>query len=62
MIGYPFQYSCVSLVTQMVKNWPVMEEIWVQSLGWEDPREEGMATQSIFLPGESPWPEEPGGL
>ena len=32
------------------------------SLGEEDPLEEGMATHSRFLPGESPWTEEPGGL
>ena len=35
---------------------------WVQSLGWEDPLEEGMATHPVFLPGESPWVEEPGRL
>ena len=34
-----------SLVAQLVKNPPAMWEIWVQSLGWEDPLEEGMATQ-----------------
>ena len=39
-----------------------MRETWVQSLGWEDPLEEGIATHSVFLPGESPWTEEPGGL
>ena len=44
------------------KESPAMQETWVRSLGWEDPREEGMATHSIFLPGESPWTEEPGGL
>ena len=33
-----------------------------QSLGQEDPLEQGMATHSVFLPGESPWTEEPGGL
>ena len=31
-------------------------------MGWEDPLEEGMTTQSSILPGESPWTEEPGGL
>jgi len=31
-------------------------------LGWEDPLEEGMATYSVFLPGESPWTEELGRL
>ena len=38
------------------------QETRVQSLGQEDPLEEGMATHSIFLPGESPWTEETGGL
>ena len=52
----------VSLVAQMVENLPVMWETWVQSLGWEDPLEEGIATHSSILPGESPWIEEPGGL
>ena len=48
-IGYPVQYSWASLVAQMVKNLSVMWEIWVQSLGWEDPLEEGMATHSGIL-------------
>jgi len=40
----------------MVKNAPAMWVDLVQSLGWEDPLEEGMATHSpVFLPGESPW-------
>ena len=55
-IGYPLQYSWASLVTQLVKNTPAMCETWVWSLGWEDALEEG-----VFLPGESPWTEEPGG-
>ena len=38
-IGYPLQYSWASLVGQLVKNLPAMQEIWVQSLGWEDPLE-----------------------
>ena len=38
-----------SLVAQMVKNPPAMQETWVQSLGWEDPLEEGMATHSSIL-------------
>ena len=33
----------------MVKNLPAMRETWVQSLGWEDPLEEGMATHSSIL-------------
>ena len=46
----------------MVKNPPAMQETWVQSLGWKDPLEEGMATHSVSLPGESPWTEEPNRL
>ena len=38
-----------SLVAQMVKNLPAMREISVQSLGWEDPLEEDMATHSSIL-------------
>ena len=41
-IGYPFQYSWASLVGQLVKNLPAMRETWVQSLGWEDPLDEGI--------------------
>ena len=37
------------MVAQMVKNLPAMWETWVQSLGWEDPLEEGMATHSSIL-------------
>ena len=51
-----------SLVAQMVKNLPAMQETQVWSLGREDPLEKGMATHSVFLPGESPWTEGPGGL
>ena len=38
-IGYPSQYSWTSLVAQMVKNLPAMQETPVQFLGWEDPLE-----------------------
>ena len=48
-IGYPLQYSWASLVTQMVKNPPAMQETWVQFLGWEDPLEKGKSTQSSIL-------------
>ena len=48
-IGYPLQYSWVSLVAQMVKNLPAVLETWVGSLDWEDPLEEGMATHSSIL-------------
>ena len=37
----------------MVKNLPTMQEIWVQSLGWKDSLEKGMATHSSLLPGKS---------
>ena len=45
-----------------VKNPSAMQETWVRSLGWEDPLEENMQPTPVFLPGESPWTEEPGGL
>ena len=48
-IDYPFQYSRVSLVAQLVKNPPTMWETWVRSLGWEDPLEKGKATHSSIL-------------
>ena len=47
--GYPLQYSWASLVAQLVKNLPAMQETWVQSLGWEDPLEKGKATHSRIL-------------
>ena len=40
-IGYPLQYSWPSLVAQLVKNPPAIQETWVRSLGWEDPLEKG---------------------
>ena len=48
-IGYPFQYSWVSLVAQLVKNPPAMRETWVRSLSWEDPLEKEKATHSSIL-------------
>jgi len=39
-----------------------MQEMWVRSLGWEDPREMEMATHSSIPAWEIPWTEEPGGL
>ena len=51
-----------SLVTQMVKNPPAMQEIQVQSLGWEDLLEKGVATHSSILAWRIPWTEEPRGL
>ena len=48
-IGYRLQYFWTFLVAQMVKNLPAMWETWIQSLGWEDPLEKGMATHSNIL-------------
>ena len=50
------------LVAQMVKNLPSMQETRVQSLGWEDPLEEEVATHSRILAWRIPWTQEPGGL
>ena len=50
----------VSLVAQMVKNLPVMQETGVLSLGLEDHLEKGMATHSSILAWRIPWIEEPG--
>ena len=44
----PLLFS-TSLVTQRIKNLPAVRETWVQSLGWEDPLVEGMATHSSIL-------------
>ena len=57
-IGYPLQYSWASLVAQRVKNLPVIQEAWVQSLSWEDSLEEGMATHSSILAWRIPMDRE----
>ena len=54
-IGYPLQYSWASLVAQLVKNPPAIQETWVWSLGWEDPLEKGKATHSGILAWRTPW-------
>ena len=51
-----------ALVAQVVKNPPVMLETWVQTLGWEDPLEKGMATHFSILAQRIPWTEKPDGL
>ena len=53
--GYTLQYSWASLVAQMGKNPPAMQETWVRSLGWEDPLEKGQATHSSILAWRIPW-------
>ena len=45
----------ISLVAQLVKNTLTNWETWVQSLGWEDPLEKGMATHSSILAWRIPW-------
>ena len=61
-IGYLLQYSWASLVAQMVKKLPAMEETWIRSLGLEDPRRRAWQPTSVFFPVESPWTEEHVGL
>ena len=51
-----------SLVAEMVKNPPAMQETQSESLGREDPLEKEMATHSSTLAWEIPWTEEPGRL
>ena len=51
-----------SLVAQLIKNLPVVQETRVQSLVWKDPLEKEMATHSSILAWKIPWTEEPGGL
>ena len=55
--GYPLQYSRASLVAQLVKNPPAMQETWVPSLGWEDSLEKGKATHCSILAWRMPWTE-----
>ena len=66
MLGGCFWISAdifyISLVAQMVKNPPAIEETRVQSLGREDPLEKEMAPHSSTLAWELPWTEESGGL
>ena len=52
----------ISLVAQMIKNLPAVQETRVRSLGWEDPLEKGMATHFSILAWRIPWTENPGGL
>ena len=44
-----------SLIAQLVKNLPAMQETWVLSLGWDDPLEKGKATHSSILAWRIPW-------
>ena len=61
-IGYPLQYSWASLVAQLVKNLPTMQEACIPSLGWEDTLEKGKATHSSILAWRIPWTIQSVGL
>ena len=50
------------MMAQMIKNLPAVQETQLQSLGQEDPLENGMATYSNILAWRIPWTEEPGGF
>ena len=54
----PLQYSCASLVAQLAKNPPAMQETWVRSLGWEDLLEKEMTTHSSILACRISWTEK----
>ena len=54
-IGYPLQYSWASLVAELVKNPPAMQETCVQSLGWEDSHGEGKGYYYSILAWRIPW-------
>ena len=60
-IGYAYAYEPQDFPTaQMVKNLPATQEIWVRSLGQEDPLEKEMAIHSSTLAWKIPWTEESG--
>ena len=61
-IGYPFQDSWASLVAQMVKNLPAMQETWVQSWVGKIPRRKAWQPTTVFLPGVYLWTEDPVGV
>ena len=56
------KFFITSLVAQLVKNLPAMQDTWVRFVGWEDPLEKEMATHSSILAWRIQWTEEPGGL
>ena len=62
MNSYETVKNWSSLVTQMVKNLPAIQETWVWSVGWDIPWKRAWQPTLLFLPGESPWTEEPGRL
>ena len=48
-IGYPLPYTWASLVAQLVKNPPAMQETWVRSLGWDDSLENGLTYSQYYI-------------
>ena len=60
-IRFTLLVSWASLVVQLVKNPPAMQETWVQSLGWEDPLEKVKASPSNILAWRIPWLYSPWG-
>ena len=54
-LGTSFFFNGASLVAQLVKKPPAMQETWVQSLAWEDPLKKGKATHSSILAWKIPW-------
>ena len=61
-IGYPLQYSWASLVAQTIKNLPAMRRLGFNPWVGKIPRRRARQPTPVFLPGESLWTEEPGGL
>ena len=61
-LGRTLTETWVSLVAQMIKNLPVMQETWVRSLGQDVPLEKEIVTHSSILAWRTPWTEELGKL
>ena len=62
MSPHSHAYTLIFPGDSVVKNLPAMQETWVQSLGWEDPLEEGIATNSSILTWRTPMDRGPDGL
>ena len=63
LLLYIHTHICTaSLVAQLVKDPPAMQETWVRSLGWEKIPWRAWQPTPVYLPAESPWTEEPSGL
>ena len=56
-----FMFILPSVMAQLLKNLPAMQQTWIQSLGWKDPLEKEMVTHSSILAWRIPRTEEPGG-